>query len=189
VGDLIVTTSDDATAKIWRVDGTLLTTLTGHTDWVKWATFSPAGDLVVTVSDDGSAKIWGVDGTLQTTLMGQTSFAAFNPASDRIVTTHRDGTAKIWAMDGTLHAILVGHTGNVNSAVFNSTGEFIVTASTDGTARLWPTPIFMVREAHKRINRAFTEEECQQYFRDDPTTCPRTKEELFAPLAQYLTGS
>ena len=58
-----------------------------------------------------------------------------------------------------------------------------MTASSDGTVRLWPSNWSLERKvavAQQGLSRAFTEEECQRFFRDDPDSCPQTLEALFA---------
>src|SRR5262249_31009373 len=59
VGDRIVPSSYEKTARIWRVkDGSELVALRGHQDWVERAMFSPDGTRVVTAARDGTARIW-----------------------------------------------------------------------------------------------------------------------------------
>jgi WD40 repeat protein len=36
--------------------------LTGHTDWVHFATFSPDGQMILTASEDGTARLWNRQG-------------------------------------------------------------------------------------------------------------------------------
>src|SRR5206468_283917 len=61
-GRLVVTASEDETARIWEVaSGKELTTLTGHQDEVRFATFSPDGKRVATASADGTARLWMLD--------------------------------------------------------------------------------------------------------------------------------
>ncbi len=58
-----MTASWDKTAKVWEaVSGKLLVTLSGHTEGVNRAIFSPidGGTRVATASDDGTAKVWDV---------------------------------------------------------------------------------------------------------------------------------
>ena len=58
----LLTTSTDATARIWRLapDKQVLETLTltGHGDAVGSAVFSPKSDRVVTAGDDGTVRAW-----------------------------------------------------------------------------------------------------------------------------------
>jgi WD40 repeat protein len=56
--DRIVTASNDGTAKIWTVDGTLQLILRGDAGVVNCASFSPDGNRVVTGFGDGTARTW-----------------------------------------------------------------------------------------------------------------------------------
>ena len=55
----------DHTVRLWRVaDGTLLRTLTGHTDGVRSVAFAPDGALLASASGDRTVRLWRVaDGT------------------------------------------------------------------------------------------------------------------------------
>ena len=60
----VVTTSDDNTARVWRVDGTgEAIVLRGHEGEVWNLAFSPDGTRLVTASDDDTARVWRADGT------------------------------------------------------------------------------------------------------------------------------
>ncbi|MGD1699576.1 WD40 repeat domain-containing protein, partial [Dapis sp. BLCC M229] len=50
-GELIATASNDKTVKLWKLDGTLMTTLSGHQGVVNSAEFSPDGELIATASN------------------------------------------------------------------------------------------------------------------------------------------
>ena len=106
-GQTIATASRDGTAKLWKLDGTLIATLEGHSDPVSNVRFGPDGQTIATASDDGTAKLWKLDGTLIATLEGHRSSVRdvrFGPDGQTIATASDDGTAKLWKLDGTLIA-------------------------------------------------------------------------------------
>lgn len=119
----------------------LVQTLSGHTNRIYRALFSPDGRSIVTASGDGTAKIWNVSsGSLKETLSGHSSHvfcASFSPDS-RSVVTAGGNTAIIWqASTGRRIQTLTGHKMQVHSAYFNRGGSRIVTASEDGTSKIW----------------------------------------------------
>lgn len=59
-GRLVVTTSDDCTARIWAPEEQRSLTLVGHEDEVWRAAFSPDGRLLATSSRDATARVWDV---------------------------------------------------------------------------------------------------------------------------------
>jgi WD40 repeat protein len=149
-GWLVVTASDDKTARVWNAaNGQLLATLEGHTGSVFHAAFSPDGQRIVTAGVDKTARVWNAaNGHLLSKLEGHTQGgvqAAFSPDSQRIVTASYDETARVWnAANGQLLATLEGHTSRVGLghirpgyAAFSPDGRHIVTASDDKTARVW----------------------------------------------------
>ena len=139
----IVTASEDATARVWKSDGTgEPRILQGHTAEVTAASFSPDGGRVVTASRDGTARIWTLDGTAEPVVLrggdGALLGASFSHDGSRVVTAGADGTARIWRRDGTGETrVLRGHTGAVTVAAFSPDDRWIATGSEDGTARLW----------------------------------------------------
>jgi WD40 repeat protein len=54
-----LTGSEDNTARVWQArPPTLIATLSGHTDRLRTAAFSPDGKRVITVSADRTARLW-----------------------------------------------------------------------------------------------------------------------------------
>lgn len=116
--------------------------LSGHTDWVESAAFSPDGRHILTVSSDRTARLWDTEAMRGTTTLSghdmEISSAAFSPDGARIVTASWDGTARIWdAETGRIITTLTGHALHVMSAAFSPDGRRVVTASADSTARVW----------------------------------------------------
>lgn len=139
-GQLILTASDDQTAKLWDLQGNLIATLLGHQDVVWNAKFSSDGQTILTYSPDQTAKLWNLQGNLITTLsghQGEVSNANFSPDGQLIITASNDRTAKLWDLQGNLITTLLDHEDTVTSARFSPDGQFILTASYDKTAKLW----------------------------------------------------
>ncbi len=132
-----------AMARIWNAaTGQLIATLTGHTDGVSAACFSPDGTRVVTASGDKTARIWNAaTGQPIAILTGHADgveAASFSPDGTRVVTASRDKTARIWnAATGQPIVTLAGHADAVLAACFSPDGTRVVTASWDQTARIW----------------------------------------------------
>ena len=63
-GKQILTASNDNTAKLWDLQGNLLTEFKGHTDDVNSAVFSPDGKRIVTASKDGTVILWPMPETI-----------------------------------------------------------------------------------------------------------------------------
>ena len=116
--------------------------LSGHTERVLSAAYSPDGARIVTGSADKTARIWDARTGIQlAVLSGQSDrvfAAAFSPDGNRIITGSLDRTARIWdARTGVQLAVLSGHANRVASAVYSPDGTHVLTASWDRTAQVW----------------------------------------------------
>src|SRR5580658_931418 len=125
-----------------RAADTQLAVLSGHSDIVRSAAYSPDGTRIVTASHDKTARIWDArTGAPLFVLSGHgdtVRSATYSPDGTRIVTASADKTARIWdARTGAPLALLSGHGDWVRSAAYSPDGTRIVTASDDRTARIW----------------------------------------------------
>jgi WD40 repeat protein len=139
-GQLIASASKDKTVKLWRPDGTLVTTLKGHQDSVTSVSFSPNGQLIATSSWDGTVHLWRRDGSLVRTLQshaGKVYSVSFSPKGQLIASAGGDGTIRLWTVDGTLIKTLQSHKSVVRWVSFSPDGQAIASASRDGTIKLW----------------------------------------------------
>jgi WD40 repeat protein len=139
-GQTIASASRSKTVKLWKQDGTLLTTLKGHNGGVSGVAFSPDGQTIATGSQDKTVKLWKQDGTLLTTLNGHNGAVwgvAFSPSGKMIASASDDKTVKLWKRDGTLLTTLNGHNGTVWRVAFSPNGKTIASTSDDNTVILW----------------------------------------------------
>ncbi|MDF5714904.1 MAG: WD40 repeat domain-containing protein [Rhizonema sp. NSF051] len=164
---VIASASADNTVKLWRRDGSLLTTFTDHTGVVRAVDFSRDGKTLVSASDDHTVKMWQRDGEpalfaerlrqekegnppqvtgsprrgeLIRTLTGHNApiwVVKFSPDGQLIVSASIDGLIKIWTVDGTLLKTLKGKLVGVSAVAFSPDSQIFVTVSQDNTLKFW----------------------------------------------------
>jgi WD40 repeat protein len=75
-GDLLVTGSDDCTARVWDISsGAEVSCLAGHDGGINCVSFMNDGSRIVTGSSDGSARIWNYKTKKQLATMGKYEFS------------------------------------------------------------------------------------------------------------------
>ncbi len=138
--DLLLSASEDNTAKLWKLDGTLLTTYEGHKAGVWAVNFNDAQSRVITASWDKTLKIWDIKGKLLKTLVGHQDNVwevEYAPQDRIIASASWDRTIKLWTPEGDLITTLTGHSDRVWGIDFNSDGTILASASWDKTIKLW----------------------------------------------------
>ena len=133
---LLVTASDDYTARIWDVKiGKELHVLKGHTYEVRSAEFSPDNKLIVTASNDKTVRIWDVEtgGSLRILMkhIHLVYSAHFSSDNTLIVTASADKTARIWNVETGEQLHVLKHPNEVNLAHFSPDNKLVVTASVE----------------------------------------------------------
>jgi len=154
-GQMLASAGQDATVKVWRIDGTLLKSLEGHQSSVIAVSFSPDGQTIASASVDKTVKLWGLDGTLYKTLHGHKNFVlavSFSPDGQILASASRDRTIKLWSRDGTLLQTLQGHSNWVLDVSFSPDGQTLASASVDKTIKLWSRDgtLLQTLEGHKK---------------------------------------
>ena len=140
---ILVTGSEDATARIWNSrDGRLLHILKGHNNVIEAVAFSPSGEHIATGSGDKTVRIWNAkDGKNIAVLKGhedEINSIVFDSAGDRLVSTSFDKTARIWNLGiGKQTAILGGHSDFLENAIFAPDGKQIATLTENRKVRIW----------------------------------------------------
>ncbi|NJR72866.1 MAG: WD40 repeat domain-containing protein, partial [Scytonema sp. CRU_2_7] len=143
-GNIIASTSNDKTVRLWKRDGTLLAILKGHRAGVSHLAISPDGQILASASEDRTVKLWKRDGTLLATLEGHggTVFnVAFSPDGKTLASASDDWTVKLWRVSHDKMPVLLttlkGHENSVNAVAFSPDGNTIASASSDKTVKLW----------------------------------------------------
>jgi WD40 repeat protein/tetratricopeptide (TPR) repeat protein len=139
-GQLLASVSEDKTAKIWKLDGTLLATMKGDQGNVTSVSFSPDNRLVASTGQDKTVRVWKIDGTPIVILKGHTgtvTSASFSPDGKTLASASEDRTVKLWKLDRTLLKTMRGHTNAITSVSFSSNGRFIASADKDDVIKLW----------------------------------------------------
>ncbi len=137
---LILSASNDNTAKLWQLDGTLLTTYRGHKAGVWAVDFSQDQTKVITASWDKTVKLWDINGKLLQTFKGHQDRVwevEYSPDDKVIASASWDKTIKLWTPEGKLITTLTGHRDRVWGIDFSKDGKILATASWDKTIKLW----------------------------------------------------
>jgi WD40 repeat protein len=140
-GRLLAVPSENNVLLFETDTGTLVRTLTGHTNLSYRPAFSPDGKRLASGSGNGILRIWDVaTGREELTLTGHQHWVwsvAYDSEGRRLVSADAGGTIKVWDSQGQLLNSFQGHTRGVNQLVFSPDGKRLATASLDGTCKVW----------------------------------------------------
>jgi WD40 repeat protein len=148
-GELLATTSNDKTVKLWEVgSGRMVNTLKGHSDIVNGVGWSAKGNLLATAASDG-VIIWEVpSGRIVHRLVEdypvQVNSVAFDPEGTSLASADEDGTVTIWDVTSAqMKTSFTPHREPYRAHIFRVAfspkrgSELLATASLDKTAKLW----------------------------------------------------
>ena len=156
---LVLTASQDRTARLWGLYTGRPIAAFSHDAAVTDARFSTDGSRVLTSSDiDGSARAWSIHRIpgigFRMALPDHMGPVAFSPAPAALdprrggaviyAVAGHDGQVGVWRYDrnapeaapGRLW-LLGGHQGRVRDLAFAPSGRWLASAAADGTARIW----------------------------------------------------
>ncbi len=146
-GRLVLTTSEDGTARLWNpATGAQLLALK-QSGQMRSASLSRNGHLLVMISSNRAGQHLRVrlvalptGRVLRQLPVNGVTTASFNPAGTLLATGSEDHTAAIWQVkSGRQLHVFADHQGGVTDAVFGPGGRLVVTTSSDGATRVWDT--------------------------------------------------
>ena len=142
-GSLLLTASQDGTARLWRVSsGEEVHKLVAHDGAVQGASFSPDGRRVATCGFEGKVMVWDAQGgdLLAVMDVGGTAAAwrvAFLPDGS-VLSAHSDGVLRRWDVGReALSGALRGHRGSVRALAVSRDGRRAVSGADDGELIMW----------------------------------------------------
>lgn len=140
---ILATTSDDHTWKMWSVPGgDIIMTGEGHTDWLADCDFHPSGAKLATASGDTTVKIWDFTEAKCVQTFSEHTHAVWSctwhSSGSFLATASMDNTSKVWDLNSLrCRYTLRGHADSVNSIQFLPYSNTLVTCSADKTVSLW----------------------------------------------------
>ena len=140
-GKKIATVSSDNTARLWWLNGKLITEFKGHTGKINSVKFSPdsAGiSKLLTASEDGTARLWNQNGEL-IQKFGKAPFSSINSAEfspdGKTILTSEYLNKYLWRLDGSIIKQFKNH--SVLSVAYSKERNAFLTGYDDGRVRLW----------------------------------------------------
>ena len=142
-GEVFATGDANGEIHLWQVaDCKRLSTLQGHTDWVRTIAFSPDGQILASGSQDSKVKLWDVStGECIKTLDGHNGriySIAFSPNSHILASGGQDETIKLWNIKtGECLQTLRSQIGKIFSVTFSPNSQMLASGGEDSTIKLW----------------------------------------------------
>lgn len=99
----VVSSSEDRTIRIWRLDGTLVKTLTGHTEIVTSIRLIRDNQQLISSGLDKTIRTWEFSDIQYPPIIGhsaEVTYVAFSVDQQYVLSCGNDGTVCLWDQDG-----------------------------------------------------------------------------------------
>ena len=157
-GSSFVTSSDNATLRLWSLPGAkLVRTIQEGVAYTGALASAPTGEMLAVSNTRGTVSLidttsWRVKRTLNTASSALITALTFSPDGAVLYGGSFDNTIKRWNTDaGTELAPLTGHASPIGNVAVDSAAETLASASADGTIRLWDARSGKERVAYARL--------------------------------------
>ncbi|XP_067860938.1 apoptotic protease-activating factor 1 isoform X2 [Heptranchias perlo] len=140
-GITLISSSDDATIRVWNWHTEECKVLEGHTEQVKNFKLLRESQLL-SWSFDGTMKVWNfISGELLKSFDyhdGAVLSCDASPDGSKVASASADKSAKIWSLnDAADILVLTGHNACVRSCKFTWDNEYLATGDDNGEIRIW----------------------------------------------------
>lgn len=147
-GRTLVSAGGDGIIRIWNIEtGQIIRTLTGHTNVIYKAVFSPNEKLIASSSRDTTVRIWDFETGRElhklTEHICSVKSVAFSPGGEMVAAVGNDGMLKIWLVETGREIASLVHTDSKDvdvsnySVIFSRDGRKIYAGNGDGTISEW----------------------------------------------------
>ncbi|CAA7408083.1 unnamed protein product [Spirodela intermedia] len=142
-GDYILSSSSDATIRLWsnKLNANLVC-YKGHNYPVWDVQFSPVGHYFASSSHDRTARIWSMDRIQPLRIMAghlsDVDCVQWHPNCNYIATGSSDKTVRLWDVhSGECVRIFIGHRSMVLSLAMSPDGRYMASGDEDGSIMMW----------------------------------------------------
>ena len=137
---IIASGSADKIVRLWNLDTSHVTSLSGHTDYIFAVAFSPDGLKLVSGSADKTLRVWDVNSgeciKIIPAHQGMVTGLAFSPDGSLLASSSYDRTVKLWDV-ATYQPIATIPEHFAMSVAFSPDGNKLAVGSFDDTVRIW----------------------------------------------------
>jgi WD40 repeat protein len=137
--NILLTASNDGTARLWDLDG-VLTTALPHDHAPTFAVFSPDNEDLLTGGGDTAVHLWDVASGRETGKLDMhetVHAAAFSPDGSRVVTASLGGRIVVWDVAGRRELAQLKSGEGVLQIQFSPAGDLLAAGLARGSAQLW----------------------------------------------------
>ncbi|MFO0807108.1 MAG: WD40 repeat domain-containing protein [Gemmataceae bacterium] len=142
-GELLAAAAEDRTITVWTSDGTLVRSLSGHTDRIPAVAWKPGTRTLVSAGWDTSARLWDIDNGEPMMLLNshadQVVTLAFSPDGSLLACADSAANIHIWSdvAQGKEIQVIPGDRDEVRCLTFSRDGSLLAVGGADRVIHIW----------------------------------------------------